>query len=553
MNSQKSLYHGYRVLLAAKEVVSGSLNIAKGSFSQWLLTSDLTRPLLSEFRCFYDKEWEKAKALSHSIHHQKPMSINSNSTLGMPKVGKKKVRHYSTQAKKLISSNDTEEKIHELQSSEVPSSRVSRLFHYGSLAAGVGISAAMSGLNQISKGQSPSLKSLVLSESNITRITHKFSKMRGAALKIGQMMSFQDAKVLPTELYRILSTVQNNAHYMPQSQLQRLLNREFGPGWEVKFSKFNKVPIAAASIGQVHNAILSDGTECVVKVQYPGVRDSIDSDLNNILMLLTATSLLPKGLFLDKTIANARTELKWECDYIREAECLKHFRELLQDDPVFVVPRVIEELTTQNVLTMTKMKGIEIVKLSEQLATQEVRNYICENIMRLCLHEVATYRYMQTDPNWANFLYNKETQKIELIDFGASRSYSNEFVHKYRKLLTHGTKGNREGAFEMSKELGYLTGLESQAMVNAHVDSIMTLCEPFTGDINATFDFSKQTVTDRIRGNIGLMLNQRLCPPPEETYSLHRKFSGVFLLCARLGAKVHCAKLFSEIFAVDDN
>ncbi|KAL3230084.1 hypothetical protein RNJ44_01447 [Nakaseomyces bracarensis] len=413
------------------------------------------------------------------------------------------------------------------------------------------MNAAAEGLAQVSKGQSPTWKSLILSDSNIDRITKKFSQMRGAALKIGQMMSFQDEKILPKELYEILSRVQNNANFMPRRQLDKVMAKELGENWESLFKMFDKIPIAAASIGQVHNAELLDGTKIVVKVQYPGVKESIDSDLNNLLLLLTASSLLPKGLFLDKTVANARTELKWECDYLREAKALQKFEALLKDDPVFVVPHVFDELTTSNVLTMSRMEGTEIMHLKEEQNTQEIKNFISENIMRLCLEEIAVFEYMQTDPNWANFLYNGKTGKIELLDFGASRPFPSEFIDKYRKLLTYATRDDREGAYQMSKELGYLTGLESQAMKDAHVDSVMTLGEPFRGSIDQAFDFSNQTVSDRIRGNIGLMVNERLCPPPEETYSLHRKFSGIFLLCARMGASVHCAELFAKYFALD--
>ncbi|KTA95935.1 Atypical kinase COQ8, mitochondrial, partial [Nakaseomyces glabratus] len=283
-----------------------------------------------------------------------------------------------------------------------------------------------------------------------------------------------------------------------------------------------------------------------------GVKDSIDSDLNNLLLLLTASRLLPKGLFLDKTVANARTELKWECDYIREAKALQRFELLLKDDPVFVVPHVYEEFTTENVLTMSRMEGSEIMNLKNENNSQEIRNFISENIMRLCLEEIAVFEFMQTDPNWANFLYNAKTNKIELLDFGASRPFPSDFIKKYRKLLTYATQENRAGAYEMSKELGYLTGLESQSMKDAHVDSVMTLGEPFRGSVEDVFDFANQTVSDRIRGNIGLMVNERLCPPPEETYSLHRKFSGIFLLCARMEASVHCAKLFSKYFALKE-
>lgn len=429
----------------------------------------------------------------------------------------------------------------------MPSSRIARLFHYGSLAAGVGINVATDGLSEVAKGRTPSWKELILSDSNVERIAKKFSQMRGAALKVGQIMSFQDDKVLPRDLYEILSRVQNSAHYMPQRQLDKVLRGEFGVNWKTKFAKFDRIPIAAASIGQVHTAVLQNGDKVVVKIQYPGVKDSIDSDLNNIMMILKASRLLPRGLFLDKTINNARKELKWECDYVREAQCIQQFEEFLKDDPVFEVPHVYPELTTTNVITMSRMEGKEIMKLLPS-TPQHVKDYIAGNIMKLCLKEIAVFRCMQTDPNWANFFYNSKTGKIELLDFGASRSFPDNFIKNYRKLLSCAILKDFEGVRQLSQDLGYLNGFESQAMVDAHVNSVITLGEPFSGPVEESSSFKDQTVSDRIRANIGLMLDERLCPPPEETYSLHRKFSGIFLLCTRMEATIPCSKYFQEFF-----
>ncbi|SCU81306.1 LAFA_0C03972g1_1 [Lachancea sp. 'fantastica'] len=553
MSNRQSLYHAYCLLTSAKDVVKGSASIGCASLTSWAESSTLTRPILTKSRLFYDPEWEKARLLSDSIRSQ-PKNRSKSSK-------KTNVRHYSTYRSVRLNSTDAKkvdlpkraekEQKDALQSSEIPSSRISRLFHYGSLAAGVGLSAATDGFSQAVRGQSLDFKSLILSDANIDRITQKFSKMRGAALKIGQMMSFQDERVLPKELYIILSRVQNGAHYMPQRQLDRLMNRELGLSWRDKFAKFDPIPIAAASIGQVHEAVLPSGQEVVVKIQYPGVKDSIDSDLNNVLMFLTASRLLPKGLFLDKTVENARTELKWECDYKREAAALQRFETLLQGDPVLVTPKVFEELTTDNIITMTKMQGTEIMKLPENTA-QETKNFISEAIMRLCLREIAEFQFMQTDPNWANFLYNQGDNTLELLDFGASREFPHEFILQYRRMLTAGSLKDRAKVAQLSQQLGYLTGLESKAMVDAHVDSVLTLAEPFVGPTDKLFDFSEQTITDRIRANINLMLKERLCPPPEETYSLHRKFSGVFLLCARMKAQIPMAKLFQEHFALYD-
>ncbi len=223
--------------------------------------------------------------------------------------------------------------------------------------------------------------------------------------------------MLPAPIQEVLQRVQDNADYMPASQRNRVLAADLGSNWRELFSSFDEMPMAAASIGQVHGAVLkSTGQRVAVKVQYPGVANSIDSDLNNLSVLLTASRLLPKGLYLDKTIANARTELAWECDYIREAECGKKFRELLHDEQdVFVVPAIIDEASGKQVLTMERMEGIGVTKV--QTFTQEQKDWIGTQILRLCLREITEFKFMQTDPNWTNFLYNEKTQRVSCYTY----------------------------------------------------------------------------------------------------------------------------------------
>jgi aarF domain-containing kinase len=333
---------------------------------------------------------------------------------------------------------------------------------------------------------------------------------------------------------------------MPPSQRDHVLSSNLGADWRDLFSEFGEVPIAAASIGQVHRGILrSTGQEVAIKVQYPGVARSIDSDLNNLSILLSASRLLPQGLFLENTIANARTELAWECDYIREAECARRFKKLLSDDTdVFTVPSIIEEASGKEVLTAEYMHGTAVTKLPA--LEQSRRDWIGTQILRLCLREICEFRYMQTDPNWTNFLFNGADNKLELLDFGASREYPAEFIEPYIEVLQAAARGERDLVRDLSMQLGYLTGDESAAMVEAHVASVMTLAEPFKESAPDVYDFDNQTITDRVRGFIPVMLRERRSPPPEETYSLHRKLSGAFLLCARLGSRVHCQQLFRD-------
>ncbi|CAN0089393.1 unnamed protein product [Ascophyllum nodosum] len=188
---------------------------------------------------------------------------------------------------------------------------------------------------------------------------------------------------------------------MPLNQLYKQLEKSFGEDWRSKLSSFNETPIAAASIGQVHRARLLDGTEVAMKIQYPGVADSVESDLRNLQLLVKLTNILPPGLYIDEIIKVGREELSEECDYEKEAAHQERFRKLIEADEHLrkwaTVPKVVPELLSKEVLTTHLAPGVPVDQILDM--PQEVRNHVAKLMLRCTMYELFEWRFMQTDPN----------------------------------------------------------------------------------------------------------------------------------------------------------
>jgi predicted unusual protein kinase regulating ubiquinone biosynthesis (AarF/ABC1/UbiB family) len=418
----------------------------------------------------------------------------------------------------------------------MPSGRVARLGVFGRLAGGVAGGVIAEGARLLADGQRPHLRDLLLTPGNVGRIADQLSHLRGAAMKLGQMISMDAGDFLPSELSEILARLRDRAHHMPPAQLQQMLAREWGKDWRRRFARFDAGPMAAASIGQVHRARTQDGRELAIKVQYPGVRESIDADVDNVATLLRVSGVLPKTLDIAPLLAEAKRQLHEEADYVREGAQLMRFGDVLADSAAYVVPAFDREFSSTNVLAMGFVEGVAIETLVD--AEQGVRDTAMASLIALVLRELFEFALMQTDPNFANYRYQPATGKLVLLDFGATRTVAAPTVQGYRQLLEAGLSGNRDAVREAAIAVGFL----GEAAVTRHRTLIDRMIDVVLVELDRTgpFDFGDRAFVGVLREQGMAMAADRETwhVPPVDTLFVQRKVSGTALLAARLKAHV---------------
>ena len=429
----------------------------------------------------------------------------------------------------------------EARATAVPDGRLSRLARLGSLATGVAGGMLAEGARQLAAGKRPKVSELVLTPANARRVADQLAQLRGAAMKVGQLMSMDAGNLLPPELAEILARLREDARTMPMSQVVQVLETHWGKGWEQGFERFSFTPCAAASIGQVHRARTRDGQELAIKLQYPGVRRSIDSDVDNVATLLRVSGLLPRSLDVAPLLEEAKRQLHEEADYRREAENLRRFGSLLADANEFVLPQAVEALTRSDILAMSWVEGVAVESLAD--APQALRDRIATLLIGLLFRELFEFRLIQTDPNFANYRFDAASGRLVLLDFGATRPYSGTVVESYRRLMAGAFRGDRAAMSTAAQEIGYFQDTIHAHQRDAVIDLFATACEPLCH--TGVYDFGASDLAVRLRdAGLKLSLDRDFWhTPPADALFLHRKLGGLYLLAARLGARVDVGRL----------
>ena len=423
----------------------------------------------------------------------------------------------------------------------VPRGRLSRLATFGRLAGGVAGGMMAEGARRLAQGERPRMGDLILTPGNAARLAERLAHLRGAAMKLGQMISMDAGDILPAELSTILARLRDQAQRMPPAQLDRVLKQEWGADWRRRFSHFNATPIAAASIGQVHRATLPDGRTLALKVQYPGVADSIDADVDNVATLLRLSNLLPASIDLTPLLAEAKRQLADETDYLREGRELRRFGELLAGDTRYIVPELEESLTTRRVLAMSFVEGQPVEALVD--APQAQRDTAMTALIELVLRELFVFGAMQTDPNFANYRWQADTARLVLLDFGAARPVASATAQAYGALLEAGLARD----LDRVRETAVATGFIGPGAVASHRPAIDRMISGIDAAMNrpGPFDFGDRAFVPVVREEASTLLADRAAwhMPPTETLFVQRKVSGTALLAARLKARVPVREL----------
>jgi predicted unusual protein kinase regulating ubiquinone biosynthesis (AarF/ABC1/UbiB family) len=309
------------------------------------------------------------------------------------------------------------------EAKKLPTGRVARTARVGGLVTGQGVRwAGMRAANRVRTPERAAAAEKERTAALVHELVDQLGRMRGAAMKVGQMISMVDFDDLPDdqrdELQQKLSTLRDSIPPMPFVRLEKLLRKELGAPLGDVFSDFDERAFAAASIGQVHRASTLDGEEVVVKVQYPGVAEAVETDLRNAMMLVPLVKRLAPGLDAKALGWEMRERIGEELDYELEAQNQRRIQRLMRGHPFIYVPRVYTDLSTRRVLVSEYVEGerFEVVRR----AGESQRDRYGEIVFRFFFGLLYRDRIALGDPHPGNYLLRADG-RVCFLDFGLLR------------------------------------------------------------------------------------------------------------------------------------
>lgn len=388
-------------------------------------------------------------------------------------------------------------------------------------------------------------------------LVRELGKLKGSVVKIGQMMALYGEHFLPEEITRALHQLNDDTTTLTWASLEPVVRAQLG---ETRFAELeiDPEPLGAASLAQVHRARRrSDGAELVLKIQYPGVAQAIDSDLNLVTQMLRLTKAVPQTREFDEWLDEVRMMMHREVNYPQEAETTRVFHSYLRNDDRFIVPRIYPEYCTDTLLCMSFERGVPINSPVVLGLAQERRNRIAEASLEICCREVFEWGEIQTDPNFGNYLVRLaekagEPDRIVLLDFGAVRDFPEDLLALARKLTRAAFHRDREAMRQAMQGFSFFDNMPDS--VKASLTELFFLAiEPFSDlkdappeavTADGRYDWARSRLHVRVAGFAARSAATRhFTIPPKEVMFISRKFMGAYTFMTVIGAQIHARTL----------
>jgi predicted unusual protein kinase regulating ubiquinone biosynthesis (AarF/ABC1/UbiB family) len=374
-------------------------------------------------------------------------------------------------------------------------------------------------------------------------LAQTLGELKGAVMKLGQLAS-QAADFLPKEIAEPLKRLQKEAPPMPYAVIARQIERELGKPVAELFRELDHKPYAAASIGQVHRGVLPDGREVVVKVQYPGVAASCDTDLKQLKFALRMGRLVKVDkAVLDDLFEEIRERLHEELDYEQEARNMDLFREFYARDSHIVIPATVPGMCTKQVLTMILEPGDHLDDFHGSY-DQDLRNQLAIHLFHFMTSSVFHLQAVHADPNPGNFAFRRDGSLV-IYDFGCIKRLEPDSVTAYRDGVQAAIAEDWPALDDALLRLGARVPGSRPVGGDFYAPWRRILLRPFISD--AAFDFGTSTMhkAAMAKGPEVLKLMDQFQPAVKTAY-LDRMVGGHYWTLVKLGAKVALAPLLRE-------
>lgn len=331
---------------------------------------------------------------------------------------------------------------------EITHGRAKRVMKVGELATSVGSSYLWQAIRAPFRTADTRQKAMLETHvKNALKIVARSQELRGAFTKLVQMLSMRD-DILPGEVLSVLSAAQSSVPPMDYALIRKQVIRELRKPPEQLFDEFDEEAFAAASLGQVHKARLKSGAAVVVKIQYPGVEETVEQDLKNLKALLQTFTMIGRDVMRQKidpseVYLELEERLREELDYVNEAKNIQRFQKMYRDDDEIIIPDVYPELSSRRVLTMGQVEGYPLQQILGPGVDQEIKDWVAIKYYRMVWRQIFEFGVLHADPNPGNYVVTYHP-KLGILDFGSIRVFPDAIRRAYlqlaKALLAHDEK-----------------------------------------------------------------------------------------------------------------